>query len=82
MIYPFIELFLGIAYFDQWHLNIINFITLILMFVSALGVANELSKGKNIVCACLGALFKIPMTYVTLIEDLMMALMAFVMLFI
>lgn len=82
LIYPFIELFLGVAYFAQYHLNIINIITFILMSVSAAGVANELSKGKMIICACLGALFKIPMTYVTLLEDLLMALMALVMLFI
>ena len=31
-------------------------------------------------CACLGVVFKIPMTYVTLTEDLLMGTMAFVML--
>jgi hypothetical protein len=46
------------------------------MLVSAAGVARELWKGREIMCACLGVVFKIPMTYVTLLEDLLMAAMA------
>ncbi len=59
-----------------------NVFTLALMFVSAAGVFNELRKGKTVICACLGAVFKIPMTYETLAEDLIMAIMALAMLFI
>jgi hypothetical protein len=79
-IYPFLELFLGVAYLLKCNLFTINIITLVLMSVSAAGVFNELRKGKTIVCACLGTVFKIPMTYVTLAEDLIMATMALVML--
>lgn len=79
-IYPFIEFTLGILYLFNFYPFYTNVITLIIMSISALGVAKELSKGKQIVCACLGAVFKIPMTYVTLAEDLLMALMALVML--
>jgi hypothetical protein len=50
------------------------------MLISALGVANELRKKQTIMCACLGTVFKIPMTYVTLFEDLLMASMALYML--
>lgn len=80
-LYPFIEVTLGICYIMRYQLPIINIITLILMLISAAGVAYALSKKEEFTCACLGALFKIPMTYVTLIEDLLMGLMAFVMLF-
>ena len=79
-VYPFLELILGIAYLVTWNLYATNIFTLILMLVSAAGVFNELRKGKQITCACLGAVFKIPMTYVTLAEDLIMAAMAFMML--
>ncbi len=75
-LYPFFELGLGFAYLFKLYLPVTNFLTLILMLVSAAGVFNELRKGSHIVCACLGAVFKIPMTYVTLTEDLLMALMA------
>lgn len=81
-IYPFIELTLGICYLMRWFLLATNIATVIIMLVSAAGVFNELRKGATIVCACLGAVFKIPMTYVTLAEDLLMAAMAFLMLFI
>lgn len=75
-IYPFIELLVGIAYLARFQLVLANWITLILMIVSSIGVALELAKGKTIVCACLGTVFKIPMTYVTLAEDIIMGLMA------
>lgn len=78
-LYPFLELGLGLAYFINWQPNFINIFTLILMLISALGVYIELRKGKTITCACLGVVFKIPMTYVTLAEDLLMAAMALIM---
>lgn len=77
--YPFIELALGIAYIMRWHPMIINTITVIVMLISSIGVAQELMKKRAIPCACLGVVFKIPMTYVTLLEDLLMAVMALVM---
>jgi hypothetical protein len=79
-VYPFLELGLGIAYLYNWRPIFTNSTTLLLMLVSAAGVLNELHKGAQITCACLGAVFKIPMTYVTLAEDLIMAIMAAVML--
>ncbi len=79
-IYPFIELTLGIGYLLRLYPTFINSFTFVLMLISAAGVAIELSKGKKIMCACLGTVFKIPMTYVTLFEDVLMALMALIML--
>ena len=78
--YPLIELSLGIAYLIRWHLFAINIVTLILMIISSIGVARELRNHRKITCACLGTVFKIPMTYVTLAEDLLMAGMAALML--
>ncbi|HEB41857.1 MAG TPA: hypothetical protein ENI08_02455 [Candidatus Dependentiae bacterium] len=80
-LYPFLELGLGIAYLFKFNLLLTNIFTLVLMLVSAAGVFNALRKGNHIVCACLGDVFKVPMTYVTLVEDLLMALMALLMLF-
>lgn len=77
-IYPFIELGLGVAYLVNFMPVATNLITLILMLISAWGVFVELRKGRTIVCACLGVVFKLPMTWVTLSEDLIMALMALV----
>jgi hypothetical protein len=79
-LYPFIELTLGIMYITRSQLIIANWITVMLMAVSSIGVILALTQKKEITCACLGTVFKIPMTYVTLAEDLIMGLMAFFML--
>jgi hypothetical protein len=79
--YPLIEIALGIAYFTGWQPITTNLITLFVMVISAYGVALELQKDRPIPCACLGVVFKLPMTYVTLLEDLVMACMALIMLF-
>jgi cation transport ATPase len=79
--YPFIELALGIAYLIRWNPVVTNWITLVVMIVSAAGVLNALRKRQLIECACLGTVFKLPMSKVTLIEDLSMAAMAAAMLF-
>lgn len=78
-VYPFIELALGLSYLFRYQVMVANWITLFLMIIGSVSIALELSKGKQIVCACLGAVFKIPMTYVTLAEDLIMGLMALIM---
>ncbi len=72
-LYPLIELALGIAYLARLFPIATNLITFIVMLISAIGVAIELSKGKDIMCACLGVVFKLPMTYVTLLEHILMA---------
>jgi hypothetical protein len=79
-IYPFLELGLGFLYITRVFLFYANIVTIILMTISAVGVALELRKKRTIICACLGVVFKIPMTYVTLLEDVLMAIMAMLML--
>jgi copper chaperone CopZ len=80
--YPFIELALGIAYLIRWNPVVTHWVTLGVMLISALGVVNALRKRQLIECACLGTVFKLPMSKVTLIEDLSMAVMAAAMIFI
>lgn len=80
--YPFIELSLSIAYLASQQLFFVNIITILLMSVSSIGVFQALSKKQTIQCACLGTALKLPMTKVTLIEDLLMVFMAVIMLFI
>ncbi len=79
--YPFIELALGVSYFIFADLFYVNLITLVLMAIGTIGVVNSLRAKRNFQCACLGTALKLPMTKVTLIEDLLMGLMAFIMIF-
>ena len=78
--YPLIEIGLGILYLLRLFPVFTNVVTFIIMCISSLGVLVALRKKNNIVCACLGAVFKLPMTYVSLFEDLLMVTMALVML--
>lgn len=75
-LYPFLEIGLGCAYLFRFMPITTNAFTYILMLFSAIGIAVELAAGKEIMCACLGMVFKLPMTYVTLFEDMLMAGMA------
>lgn len=74
--YPFVELGLGVAYLLALMPTATNVITLILMLVGAAGVLNALLNKRAIRCACLGTALNLPMTKVTLVEDLTMAVMA------
>lgn len=78
--YPFIELTLGAAYLTGFSPLATNAVTLVVMGVSTVGVVKSLLARRKIRCACLGAVFNLPMSYVTLTEDLLMVVMAGVML--
>jgi len=80
--YPFIELVLGGLYLLGLFSVATNIITLFVMSISAWGVYLKLRKKEKIMCACLGVVFKVPMTWVTLAEDTLMAVMALIMLII
>lgn len=79
--YPFIEMALGLAYLVRWNERPINWVTLVIMTLGSIGVAKALAKKQSIQCACLGTKIKLPMTKVTLLEDVLMALMAVIMIF-
>ena len=79
-IYPFIELSLGMAYVLKAQPFMTNLVAFIVMTFSTLGVLIAVMNKQKIRCACLGAVFNLPMSTVTIIEDLLMAMMAFLML--
>lgn len=75
-IYPFLELSLGILYLTQWMPTVTQLATVIIMGFSSIGVINSLLKKQKFQCACLGTLLKVPLSIVTLIEDLTMVILA------
>lgn len=79
-IYPFIELGLGFAYLAGIEPYAVNVTTVLVMAVSSVGVVESLLAKRRIRCACLGTVFNLPMSFVTLVEDLLMVGMAIVML--
>ncbi|WP_231458658.1 heavy-metal-associated domain-containing protein [Pedobacter sp. Leaf132] len=79
-IYAFIELCLGLSFALNLSPIIVNWVTLIVMIVSILGVLESVINKKKIQCACLGAVFNLPMSTVTIVEDAIMIAMSAAML--
>lgn len=75
-VYPFIELALGVAYLTGFNPTVTNWTTVIVMGFSSIGVIQSVLSKTRIKCACLGAVFDLPMSTVTIIEDLLMVAMA------
>lgn len=80
-LYAFIELGLGIAYTINFNPFVTNAITLVVMSISIIGVLKSVLNKQKIQCACLGAVFNLPMSTVTIIEDALMIAMSAIMLF-
>ncbi len=79
-IYAFIELGLGIAYAINFQPFLTNAITFLVMSISIIGVLQSVLNKRKIQCACLGAVFNLPMSTVTIIEDAAMIAMSGIML--
>jgi hypothetical protein len=72
-LYPFIELALGVCYLTAFAPVATNLANCAVMSVGAIGVARTLLRKNKIQCACLGTVFNLPMSRITLVEDLLMA---------
>lgn len=81
-VYAFVELVLGIAYLVDFNPYVTNLTTGVVMTTSIIGVFQTVLNKKQIQCACLGAIFNLPMSTVTIIEDGLMIAMSITMLFI
>jgi copper chaperone CopZ len=81
-LYVFIELGLGIAFLINFNPIVTNSINVVVMSISIIGVLQSVLNKKKIQCACLGAVFNLPMSTVTIIEDALMIAMSGIMLFI
>lgn len=75
-LYPFLELGFAATYLLAWQVAAVSVVVLVVMLVSALGVYAKLRQKEEVPCACLGTVFTLPMTWVTLGEDTLMAAMA------
>ena len=76
MIYPFLEMILGFMLLAQIQVPITLLVTVIVLGVTSVGVSMALVQKKQITCACLGTVLKLPMTQATFIENSVMIFMA------
>ena len=71
-IYPFIELGLGIFCLIHFQLYYVYIADIIIMGFGALGVIQSVLDKRKIRCACLGSVFNLPMSTITIIENSLM----------
>ena len=74
--YPFIELTLGLMYLAGFALPLAHMLTIVILTSSTIGVYKRLQSKSAFQCDCLGTTFNLPLSNVTIAENLMMILMA------
>jgi len=84
--YPAIEVYLGISYearFFSFPFKTIlfpeviaNIVTVIILGIATIGILKVLREKQQVQCACLGGFFSIPITWVTVAENVLMIAMA------
>ncbi len=79
-VYPFIELFFGIAMIINYQNPQLLWAEIIIMVLSGAGVAIQLAKHEEFQCVCLGTFLKVPLTKITIVEDFGMAALAAILL--
>ena len=80
-IYPFIEVLLGVMFLIRFEINIALILTIIVLGITTIGVTQVLVSKRSIKCACLGTTLNLPMTEATFIENALMIIMAFLLIF-
>lgn len=75
-VYPLIELSLGLSYLSFVYPIATYLITILVMATGAVGVIRALRQGLDVRCACMGTVLDVPLSTVTLSEDIGMGAMA------
>lgn len=75
-LYASLELSFGIAYLFVPRAQLLNITVLLVLGISSWGVLRAVNSGRTVQCACLGTIFNLPMTWVTLVENALMLIMA------
>lgn len=77
-ILPFLEIILGLIYILNTSMLYMTAVNVVALIISLLGIVSAYSvvkSGKQIACACMWTKWKLPMTKVTVLENLFMAFM-------
>ena len=74
--YPFIELFLGFAYLSYFIAPLTYALTMIVMAISGFSVIRAVISGLDVGCACLGTTLSVPLSTISIFENVAMGLMA------
>lgn len=75
-LYASLELVFGIGYLISPRTLLLNLTVLVVLAISSWGVVRAVRSKSTIQCACLGTIFDLPMTWVTIVENASMLSMA------
>lgn len=73
--YPFLEIILGILYIYDIEISKVKFVNMTIMLISIISVLISLVNGQKLRCGCLGSFFHIPLSYITLSENIAMIML-------
>ena len=76
-IYPFLEIILGILMLYNIKIREVNLITFIIIISSLVSVTLSVLKGEQLRCGCLGSFFHVPLSYITISENIIMLLIMY-----
>jgi len=77
IIYPFIELSLGVLFLAGFFMKPISFAAIALSVIGIISVLIAIKNKLDVKCVCMGTVLDVPLSTVTLVENLVMGLMAF-----
>lgn len=78
--YPVIELILGLLYLSFILPMLTYVLTIVILTFGSIGVIRALKAGLDINCPCMGSILDVPLSTVTLTEDIGMVVMALMLL--
>lgn len=79
-IYPFLELISGVAFLMSFSVEWVSGLVVLFLSSTTYGVVRALAEKRQFQCACLGTIFKLPLTKVTIIENTLMIAISILML--
>ena len=79
-LYPFLEVGLGLVMLAGFHPHWLLLATATLMLFNGGSAAIAMRTQTGVECVCLGTVLKVPLTFVTLVEDVGMATLALLLL--
>ena len=71
-IYPFLEIFLGLNLILKKNLIMTKIITKNIMLISIVSILISLYNGENLRSGCIGTFFNVPLSYISISENLLM----------
>jgi hypothetical protein len=74
--YPFLELLIALGFFARVFIVGVAIFTAILMLFGVLGVINAVFQKKELRCACMGTKLNLPLTTVSIVENIGMSIMS------